>query len=59
MDGYFNKPEETANAIRDGWMYTGDVAKMDEDGYFYIVDRVKAMVVSDSRSSRASSTTSS
>jgi len=45
MDGYFNKPEETANAIRDGWMYTGDVAKMDEDGYFYIVDRVKDMVI--------------
>lgn len=44
MDGYFNQPEETANAVRDGWMFTGDVAKMDEDGYFYIVDRVKDMV---------------
>lgn len=44
MKGYFNQPEETANAIRDGWMYTGDVARMDEDGYFYIVDRVKDMV---------------
>jgi long-chain acyl-CoA synthetase len=44
MDGYFNQPEETANAIRDGWMFTGDVATMDEDGYFYIVDRVKDMV---------------
>ncbi|MBC7229645.1 MAG: AMP-binding protein [Actinobacteria bacterium] len=44
MDGYYEKPEETANAIRDGWMYTGDVAYMDEDGYFYIVDRVKDMV---------------
>jgi len=44
MKGYFGKPEETANAVRDGWMYTGDVAYMDEDGYFYIVDRVKDMV---------------
>lgn len=45
MKGYYNKPEETANAIRDGWMFTGDVARMDEDGYFYIVDRVKDMVI--------------
>ena len=45
MKGYFNKPEETTNAIRDGWMFTGDVARMDEDGYFYIVDRVKDMVI--------------
>jgi long-chain acyl-CoA synthetase len=44
MDGYFNQPGETANAVRDGWMFTGDVARMDEDGYFYIVDRVKDMV---------------
>ncbi len=44
MKGYYNQPEETAHAIRDGWMYTGDVAKMDENGYFYIVDRVKDMV---------------
>ncbi|MBN1613041.1 MAG: AMP-binding protein [Deltaproteobacteria bacterium] len=45
MKGYYNKPEETAHALRDGWMLTGDVAKMDEDGYFYIVDRVKDMVI--------------
>lgn len=45
MRGYYNKPSETANAVRDGWMYTGDVARMDEDGYFYIVDRVKDMVI--------------
>ncbi|MCX8123490.1 MAG: AMP-binding protein [Spirochaetes bacterium] len=45
MKGYYNKPDETAKAVRDGWMYTGDVAKMDEDGYFYIVDRVKDMVI--------------
>ncbi|MGQ9476101.1 MAG: AMP-binding protein [Actinomycetota bacterium] len=44
MKGYYGKPEETAHAIRDGWMYTGDVAYMDEDGYFYVVDRVKDMV---------------
>lgn len=44
MKGYFGQEEETAHAIRDGWMYTGDVARMDEDGYFYIVDRVKDMV---------------
>ncbi len=45
MKGYFGQPEETANAVRDGWMFTGDVAKMDEDGYLYIVDRVKDMVI--------------
>jgi long-chain acyl-CoA synthetase len=44
MEGYYEQPEETANAVRDGWMFTGDVARMDEDGYFYIVDRVKDMV---------------
>jgi long-chain acyl-CoA synthetase len=44
MNGYFEQPEETANALRDGWMFTGDIAYMDEDGYFYIVDRVKDMV---------------
>ncbi len=42
--GYHNKPEETANTLRDGWIYTGDVAVMDEDGYFTIVDRLKDMV---------------
>jgi long-chain acyl-CoA synthetase len=45
MKGYYNKPEETANSIRDGWMHTGDVAKMDEDGYFFLVDRLKDMVI--------------
>jgi long-chain acyl-CoA synthetase len=44
MRGYYNKAEETANAIRDGWMYTGDIARMDEEGYFYMVDRLKDMV---------------
>ena len=42
---YYEKPQETANAFRDGWLYTGDVARMDEDGYFYIVDRLKDMVI--------------
>jgi len=45
MLGYYRQPEETKHAIRDGWMYTGDIAKMDEDGYFYIVDRLKDMVI--------------
>jgi long-chain acyl-CoA synthetase len=45
MSGYHNMPTETANALRDGWLYTGDIARMDEDGYFYIVDRKKDMVL--------------
>jgi acyl-CoA synthetase (AMP-forming)/AMP-acid ligase II len=43
--GYHNKPEETAATLRDGWIYTGDVCRMDADGYFYVVDRVKDMVI--------------
>ncbi len=42
--GYHNKPEETANTLRDGWIHTGDVCRMDENGYFYVVDRIKDMV---------------
>ena len=45
IPGYWQKPEETAHAIRDGWLYTGDVGKMDEDGWFYVVDRKKDMIV--------------
>ncbi|RDI47844.1 fatty acid--CoA ligase family protein [Falsibacillus pallidus] len=45
MKGYYKMPEETEAAIRDGWLYTGDLAKMDEEGYFYIVDRKKDMVI--------------
>jgi long-chain acyl-CoA synthetase len=45
MKGYWNKPEETARTIRDGWLYTGDVARMDADGYFYIVQRKKDMIL--------------
>ncbi|MFF0051088.1 long-chain fatty acid--CoA ligase [Streptomyces sp. NPDC005498] len=46
MLGYWNKPEETETALRGGWMHTGDAARMDEDGYVYIVDRIKDMIVS-------------
>jgi long-chain acyl-CoA synthetase len=46
MRGYYNRPEDTAKAIKDGWIQTGDVAKADEDGYLYIVDRKKDMVLS-------------
>lgn len=46
MRGYYNRPDETAKAIEDGWIKTGDVAKADEDGYLYIVDRKKDMVLS-------------
>ena len=42
--GYHNNPEETAKTLRDGWIYTGDICKMDADGYFYVVDRLKDMV---------------
>ena len=44
MKGYWNMSEETAEVLRDGWLHTGDVARMDEDGYFYIVDRKKDMI---------------
>ena len=44
-EGYHNKPEETGIALRDGWIYTGDVCRMDDDGYFSVVDRVKDMVI--------------
>ena len=45
MKGYLNMPEETAETLRGGWLYTGDMARMDEDGYFYIVDRKKDMIL--------------
>ena len=44
MQGYWNKPEETAQALRGGWLHTGDIAKRDKDGYFMIVDRIKDMI---------------
>lgn len=45
MKGYWNHPEETIQTIRDGWLFTGDLAKMDEDGFFYIVGRKKEMIL--------------
>ncbi|PKV97461.1 acyl-CoA synthetase (AMP-forming)/AMP-acid ligase II [Amycolatopsis echigonensis] len=45
MLGYWNQPEATAQAVRDGWMHTGDGGRMDDDGYVYIVDRIKDMIV--------------
>ena len=45
MLGYWNKPEETADALRDGWMHTGDGGYMDERGYIFIADRIKDMII--------------
>ncbi|WP_018922665.1 long-chain-fatty-acid--CoA ligase [Salsuginibacillus kocurii] len=45
MKGYWNKQEETAQTLRNGWLFTGDLAKTDEDGYFYIVGRKKDMII--------------
>ncbi|MGA9753177.1 MAG: long-chain fatty acid--CoA ligase, partial [Acidobacteriota bacterium] len=45
MKGYWNRPEETKASLRDGWLYTGDIGRMDEDGYVFIVDRKKDMVI--------------
>jgi long-chain acyl-CoA synthetase len=45
MKGYWNKPDETDEAIADGWFHSGDMAKVDEDGYFFIVDRKKELII--------------
>jgi long-chain acyl-CoA synthetase len=45
MKGYWHRPEETAGAMRGGWFHTGDLARVDEDGYFYIVDRKKDLII--------------
>jgi long-chain acyl-CoA synthetase len=45
MSGYRNRPEETAEALRDGWLYTGDIGELDEDGYLWVRDRKKDMVI--------------
>ena len=44
MHGYHNMPTETENTLRDGWLYSGDIARMDEEGFFYIVDRKKELI---------------
>jgi long-chain acyl-CoA synthetase len=45
MSGYWQRPEESALVLRDGWLFTGDLAKMDENGYFYIIDRKKDIII--------------
>ena len=45
MKGYWNRPEETSKTLHNGWLYTGDIGRMDEEGYFYIVDRKKDMII--------------
>ena len=45
MKGYWKMPEETAKTVRDGWLFTGDIARMDDDGYFYIMDIKKDMII--------------
>ena len=45
MLGYFNRPDDTAETIKDGWLFTGDIGHMDEDGYFYITDRKKELII--------------
>lgn len=46
MLGYWNRPEATQETIRDGWLYTGDSGKFDEEGYLYVIDRIKDMIIS-------------
>jgi long-chain acyl-CoA synthetase len=46
MKGYFNKIEETAEVLKNGWLHSGDIGRLDQDGYLYIVDRIKDMIIS-------------
>jgi long-chain acyl-CoA synthetase len=45
MKGYWNRPDATAEVLRDGWLHTGDMARVDADGYFFIVDRKKDLII--------------
>lgn len=45
MKGYWNRPEDTAETLKDGWLYTGDMGYMNKDGYFFVVDRKKDMII--------------
>lgn len=45
MTGYWNRPEATAEAVRDGWFHSGDLARVDEDGFYFIVDRKKDLII--------------
>ncbi len=49
MKGYWNDPESTTSALRDGWLHTGDLALVDEDGYLTVVDRLKDMIITGGR----------
>ena len=51
MRGYLGKPEETAKTVKDGWLHTGDVGVLDEDGYLTLVDRIKDMIIVGERTS--------